>query len=192
MDVDAAVDSVAAELYALDRDEFVRERDARARGAGDRDVAARIRKLRKPTVAASLVNRFVREHPDRVRELRELGDELRSAHRDLDGTRLRELSPRRRELVDELSTMAAPDASESVTGEVRNTLDAAVADPPTAETVARGQLTSALRPGTGLGDDDMATWFAADTGAHREACAAHGGVPGSSPAGTPGGRARRA
>lgn len=160
MDVDAALDSVAAELYAVDRDEFVRERDARARATEDRDLAARIRKLRKPTAAAALVNRFVREQPDRVRELRDLGDALRQAHRDLDGARIRELSPQRGRLVDELSTMVTDGASDTVAREVRETLDAAVADPDTAEEVARGQLVTALHPGTGIGDDDMAAWFA--------------------------------
>lgn len=160
MDVDAALDSVAAELYAVDRDEFVRERDARARATEDRDLAARIRKLRKPTAAAALVNRFVREQPDRVRELRDLGDALRQAHRDLDGVRIRELSPQRGRLVDELSTMVTDGASDTVAREVRETLDAAVADPDTAEEVARGQLVTALHPGTGIGDDDMAAWFA--------------------------------
>ncbi|TWH21297.1 hypothetical protein [Prauserella rugosa] len=160
MDVDAALDSVAAELYAVDRDEFVRERDARARATEDRDLAARIRKLCKPTAAAALVNRFVREQPDRVRELRDLGDALRQAHRDLDGVRIRELSPQRGRLVDELSTMVTDGASDTVAREVRETLDAAVADPDTAEEVARGQLVTALHPGTGIGDDDMAAWFA--------------------------------
>lgn len=160
MDVDAALDSVAAELYAVDRDEFVRERGARARATEDRDLAARIRKLRKPTAAAALVNRFVREQPDRVRELRDLGDALRQAHRDLDGVRIRELSPQRGRLVDELSTMVTDGASDTVAREVRETLDAAVADPDTAEEVARGQLVTALHPGTGIGDDDMAAWFA--------------------------------
>src|SRR5690606_7628556 len=160
MDVDAALDSVAAELYAVDRDEFVRERGARARATEDRDLAARIRKLRKPTAAAALVNRFVREQPDRVRELRDLGDALRQAHRDLDGARIRELSPQRGRLVDELSTMVTDGASDTVAREVRETLDAAVADPDTAEEVARGQLVTALHPGTGIGDDDMAAWFA--------------------------------
>ncbi|GAA1242555.1 hypothetical protein GCM10009676_29980 [Prauserella halophila] len=146
-DGDAALDAVAAELYALDRGEFTQARNERARSAADRDLAARIRKLRKPTVAAARVNRFARRHPDRVRELRSLGDELRSAHAEFDGDRIRELSQRRRELVGELSELEAAGVGGAVSPEVHDTFDAAVTDVDAGEAVARGCLVSALQPG---------------------------------------------
>lgn len=143
---DAALDDVAAELYGLDRDEFTQVRNERARSVGDRDLAARIRKLRKPTVAAARVNRFAREHPDRVRRLRTLGDELRSAHAALDGDRIRELSQRRRALVDEAAEVEASDSGDGVSREVHETFDAAVTDAGAGEAVACGRLVSALQP----------------------------------------------
>ncbi|MBB3050058.1 hypothetical protein FHS23_001053 [Prauserella isguenensis] len=143
----AELNEVAAELYALDRDEFTQARNERARSAGDRELAARIRKLRKPTVAAARVNRFAREHPDQVRQLRTLGDELRSAHAELDGDRIRELSQRRRALVGESAELEASGSGDGVSREVHDTLDAAVTDADAGEAVARGCLVSALQPG---------------------------------------------
>lgn len=58
------LDSIAAELYAGSREEFTGRRNelaAQARKAGDRDLAARIKELRKPTSAAWLTNRLVTE-----------------------------------------------------------------------------------------------------------------------------------
>ncbi|WP_253857147.1 hypothetical protein [Prauserella alba] len=144
---DAALRDVADELYALDRAEFTRTRDQRARSAGDRDLAARIRKLRKPTVAAARVNRFARRNPGRVGQLRGLGDELRAAHGELDGDRIRELSQRRSDLVRELSELEAADADLDVSREVHDTFDAAVTDAGAGEAVARGCLAATLQPG---------------------------------------------
>ncbi|HKN98159.1 MAG TPA: hypothetical protein VJX10_13655, partial [Pseudonocardiaceae bacterium] len=70
---------VATELYGGPRDDFVAARSARAadaRAAGDRELAKRINALRKPTVAAWLVNQMVRRYPDEMAELADLADEL--------------------------------------------------------------------------------------------------------------------
>ena len=62
-------------LYALPREEFTPQRDElakRLREEGDRDGAAAVKALRKPTIAAWAVNQVQRDRPDEVRdELRE-------------------------------------------------------------------------------------------------------------------------
>lgn len=156
-------ESVVDELYALDRDEFTKVRDQRAaeaRKAGEKELAAKIRKLRKPTSAAWLVNRLVREWPTQVAKLTDLGDALRSAHQELAGDRLRTLSRQRHELVQQLTdqaeSLAGGSVGESVVREVYDTLDAALTDPDAGRAVAQGRLTTALRPGDPFAGDWLA------------------------------------
>lgn len=146
-------EAVAGELYAVPREDFTRlrnERVAQARADGEPDLAARIQRLRKPTSSAALVNHLARERPADVAELGRLGESLREAHTELAGDRLRALSRQRHELVRNLTRAAAElsggRVTESVSGEVTSTLDAAVADPEAAREVERGRLESALRP----------------------------------------------
>ncbi|UJW29150.1 hypothetical protein L3Q67_28425 [Saccharothrix sp. AJ9571] len=150
------LDSIAAELYAGSREEFTGRRNelaAQARKAGDRDLAARIKELRKPTSAAWLTNRLVTAHPDEVEELTELGGSLRQAHRDLASDDIRELSHRRREQINHMLGLAREVArsegvamSESITREIESSLEAAVAGEEAAEQLAAAQLSTALTP----------------------------------------------
>jgi hypothetical protein len=76
------VDDVAGRLYGLPLEDFTRERDAAARElrkAKERDAAAVVAKLPKPTQAAWAANALTREHRDLVDELLEAGDVLRDA-----------------------------------------------------------------------------------------------------------------
>jgi hypothetical protein len=126
-----------AELYSSDPDEFVERRGALvagARAAGQTQAARQIAGLRKPTRSAWVVNRLVRAVPGVTAELARLGDELRAAQGSLDGEAIRELSRRRRELVESLTRQAftvsgqqAPSAG--LRDEVTATLGAALADP---------------------------------------------------------------
>jgi len=153
---------VADELYTLAPAAFRAARDeraAQARAAGDTDLAAAIRKLRRPTVSAWLVNLLVREDPSQVDELLELGASLREAQQALAGDRLRELSGQRRRLVTaltqearRLAERAGQPLSAQAEREVQETLEAALADPGIAEAVRSGRLTSALSY-AGLGTD---------------------------------------
>ncbi|TCN34648.1 hypothetical protein EV644_11933 [Kribbella orskensis] len=146
---------MAVELYGLDPDQFTAARNERAkeaRAAGAIAVSNQIKTLRKPTLAAWLTNVLVRTDPDGVNDLTQLGDELRAAHLAADGARLRELTPRRHILVQELVTTARSRAkdrgrsvSQSVADRLTETLDAALIDPGAALLVRSGQLTSALR-----------------------------------------------
>jgi hypothetical protein len=143
----------AAELYATDPDKFIERRGAlvaQARAAGQAPAAKRIAGLRKPTRSAWVLNQLVRVVPDVPSELARLGQELRAAQRSLDGTAIRELSLRRRQLIETLTRQAfrvsglhAPSAA--LRDEVAATLGAALADPEVAESLGAGTLERAAR-----------------------------------------------
>ncbi|MEV7526536.1 hypothetical protein [Streptomyces sp. NPDC091371] len=81
------VESVAAELRGLLPSQFTAARDeyvAKARKAGDRQLAARIAALRKPTLAAWTAGLLARSRPKEAQRLLALGEALRAAHRTLD------------------------------------------------------------------------------------------------------------
>jgi len=144
---DLLADAVA-ELYSADPDEFVRRRSAlvsRAREAGQAAAARRIAGLRKPTRSAWVVNQLARSDPGVASELSRLGEELRSAQRSLDGEAIRELSRRRRQLVEDLVRRALEVSGQhspaaALRDEVTATLSAAVADPDVAGQLAAGTL----------------------------------------------------
>ena len=145
------LDEVAAQLYALPPEEFTAARGeavAVARKAGDRELAAQVGGLRRPTVGAWLVNLLAHRRPDLIGELLALGESMRSAQRNLRGDELRELSTQRRAMVSALAresralAVAAGRGVRAVLplGEVENTLIAALADPEVAAEVRLGRL----------------------------------------------------
>ncbi|QHT57276.1 hypothetical protein GXP71_15135 [Cellulomonas sp. H30R-01] len=146
------LDDVADDLYGAPPDQFVARRDAaakEARAAGDRDLAADITALRKPTVAAWLVNALLRDVPGLAEQLVALGDSLREAERSLDGAGMRDLSRQRRALVTSLvgrakalGRQAGHKVGDAVAQEVDATLTAALADPGIARDVTSGRLTA--------------------------------------------------
>jgi hypothetical protein len=158
------VTEVADELYALTPAQFTAARDERARQArqaGQRDDAAAIKKLARPTTSAWLVNQLSREAPDQLGRLVEVAEALEEAQRTLAGDRLRELSGERRHVINELLPQAAGIASRDgqpasavVMGEVRATLEAALADSAARAAVQSGRLTKPLAY-AGLGEVDL-------------------------------------
>ncbi|MGR6999189.1 hypothetical protein ACU686_15285 [Yinghuangia aomiensis] len=156
-DADDRFDAVADDLYGLPPADFTKARDAHAveaRKDGDRPLTERIRALRRPTLAAWASNLLVRAQPDEVRGVLELGEALRTAHRDMDGARLRDLSAQQRTLTMALARQAralAADAGQTLSdqalAEVRDTVAAALADPDSGTAWASGRLarTSRLR-----------------------------------------------
>ncbi|MEV7548787.1 hypothetical protein AB0N89_04100 [Amycolatopsis sp. NPDC089917] len=135
-------DEVADELYAGDPAEFVSVRNQRAKeakAAGEAALAERIRALRKPTLAATILNR--RAGSPELAELARLGDDLRKAHSALAGAELRKLTRRRQELVNRI-LQDERSMSEPVTREVEATLEAVVADPEVAALALAGRLSS--------------------------------------------------
>ena len=98
----AGIEEIADELYGLPPEEFTAARtryEKAAKAAGERDEAARIHSLAKPTVTAWLANQLAREHRDELEPLLELGAGLRDATRNLAGDQLRALSRQQHELV---------------------------------------------------------------------------------------------
>ncbi|MEU1980676.1 hypothetical protein [Nocardia sp. NPDC019395] len=144
---------VAADLYGRAPGEFVAARDEQARAArraGDKALGAEIAALRKPTVAAWVVNMLVRAAPGEVEALLLLGDDLRTAQRELSGEQLRLLTRQRRQVVDALAerarTVAAQygqQVTDAVLRQVGETLTAALADPEVAGKVRTATLASA-------------------------------------------------
>jgi hypothetical protein len=142
-----------AELYSADPDQFVERRGAlaaAARAAGQAPAARQIAGLRKPTRSAWVVNQLARAEPGVVSELASLGEELRAAQGSLDGAAIRELSQRRRQLIETLARRAfaaagQPSPPAALRDEVTATLGAALADPQVAEQLAAGTLARAAR-----------------------------------------------
>ena len=147
----STVDSAAAELYAALPEEFTDRRKAlaeQARAAGDREAARQITALRKPTRAAWVANQLVRAAPEAPTLLADLASRLRDAEQARDGRLLRELSGRRRTLIDDLTRQAftaagLPDPPPALRDEVTGTLAAALADPDVAAGLAAGTVTRA-------------------------------------------------
>jgi hypothetical protein len=155
---------VADELYGLTPAEFTAARDERARevrATGNRDAAAAIKKLARPTASAWLVNQLARRAPEQMTRLYQIGEALAEAQRTLAGDRLRELSGERRQAIGDLIPAAGElaeelgqPASTAVLGEVRSTLEAALADPAARSAVQSGRLTKALIY-AGIGEVDL-------------------------------------
>jgi hypothetical protein len=165
-----------AELYSSGPEEFVERRGvlvARARAAGEASVAKQIAALRKPTRSAWVINQLVRSAPAVSDQLAELGDEFRAAQRSADGAAIRQLSVRRRQLLDALTRQAftvsgqhSPPAA--LKDEVTATLGAALADPQFAAQLQAGTLERAVhRDGLGLDAGPALTLLPSPSGAAR-------------------------
>ena len=157
-----SVEDVAASLYAGPLGEFTAARDARAKAEPDRAVAARIRALRKPSVAASVVNLFARERAAELGEALRLAAELRDAQAGLDTATLTQLGRERRALTRRLASDAAALATargERVTAAtveaVEQTISAAFFDQDAAAAVASGRLVHELVPSTPVDVDQV-------------------------------------
>ena len=77
----------ADRLYGLPLDEFTRERDAlarRLRGEGERDGAAEVAALRKPVLAAWVVNQLARRRKAEMRELLQAAKAVKAGRKDAD------------------------------------------------------------------------------------------------------------
>ena len=158
--------ALAEPLYAGPVGDFVAARDALARqatAAGDKPLAAEVKKLRKPSVAAWAVNLLVRREHQQIEQVLGLAASLRAAAAALDGDELRQLTRQRRQLTSALTTTARGRAraagtrlSESVAEQVEGVLTAAMLDPVAADVVLTGRLVSAFTS-TGVDDLDVAT-----------------------------------
>nr|WP_257908205.1 hypothetical protein [Janibacter limosus] len=168
MDLRAAVD----ELYGVPLADFVatRTRLVTATKGDDPALAAEIKALRKPTVAAWLLNRVARDEPQVIADLEELGARMRSAQSQGDMPAPAQARPERRAAIDPLIAAAGRCAESSgatfgpsTRDEVDATAVAALADEQSGRALASGSL---LRPLSYAGfgevelDDAVATPFA--------------------------------
>ena len=148
----SVTDEFIQRLYEAPPDGFVAARTAainEARQAGDRETAKRLAALKKPTVAAWVVNLLALRRPELIEELVELSAALREAQRGLQGDALRELTAQRRQVVSALVAAARQLAvaedrgmagAKLPLGEVEATLTAALAEPEIAAQVRTGRL----------------------------------------------------
>jgi len=161
---------VADALYALPHAEFIAARSdyvKAAKAEGERELAATIGKLRRPTAAAWLINQLAREQPGELARLADLGDRLRTAHHDVDGAAIRELSRERQTVMGSLVAGArevgrreGQPVSDSTVRELEDIFTAALADADAAGALASGRLTSAKDLVTGV-----ASWPESDPSA---------------------------
>jgi hypothetical protein len=155
---------IADELYALPLEEFTPARDAKAKELkAEKELAAAVKKLKKPSVAAWVVNLFVRREAEQVEQVIAVGAALREAQEGMDGAELRALTRQRRQLTsavtDQARTLAREEGlkvTQSVADQVEATLTAAMLDPACAQAVRSGLLTAALRS-TGVDEVDVAS-----------------------------------
>jgi hypothetical protein len=174
-------------LYGLPLDEFVGGRDALAkelRAGGDREGAAAVKALRKPTAGAWALNQAVRRRREETDALLAAGERLRAAHEALlsGGGReeLRAAMGEQRDLSNVLADCAEAIASETgksgpaLKERVRSTLHAAALDDDVREQLAAGRLVrerEAVGLGAGfgsLGAEGAATSAPARTGRSTE------------------------
>ena len=146
---------VAARLYALPFDDFVAARTAAAKDAAaaeeQRFLAAEVRSLPKPSVAAWTVNMLATRRPEILRELAGLGASMRAAQSSLDALELRRLGHERRQLLGnavkaarEIAEQQGRRISGAMATEVEATLRAATADEGAAAAVQSGRLLRGL------------------------------------------------
>ena len=160
-DAPDGMDAVTEELYALEPGDFVTARNElvkRLKKAGDKQLAAEVGKLRRPTPAAWAVNQLSRRHRAELEDLVRKGEELREAQdRALAGAEagdLRQAGRARRDAVARLVELAEGilgDRGGAYSGEVAATLEAASLDDEAAAAVLGGRLATELQPPSGFG-----------------------------------------
>lgn len=160
---DEALADIADRLYAGALENFVSARAAAAKEVArrDKDLAAAVRGLPKPSVAAWAVNMLARRRPDVLAGLGELGERMRSAQDSLDAPALRELGRERRTMladaVDTARSVAREQGrpiSDTMASDVEETLRALTADQGAASAVGSGCLLKVLSA-DGVNDVDL-------------------------------------
>jgi hypothetical protein len=155
--------AIADALYAGPADDFTDARNRAAKDVGDKDLAAQVKKLKKPSVAAWAVNLLVRRESEQIDTVLGLAGQLRAAAEALDGEELRALTRQRRQLTTALASSArslARDAGVRLTGpvvdQVEGILTAAMLDEVAAQVVRTGRLVTAFTS-TGVSELDVAS-----------------------------------
>ncbi len=160
---------VADGLYAGSLADFTPTRDARAKAlkaAGEADLAAQVKALKKASLAAWVVDLFVRREAEQVDQVLAMGAALREAQAGMSGDDLRALTRQRRQLTAAITQQVRSLASEegvrvtqAVADQVEATLTAAMIDERCGRAVRSGLLVSAIST-TGVDDVDLAAALA--------------------------------
>jgi hypothetical protein len=153
---------VADRLYSEPLSDFTPARDAAARQAApDKTLAARIKALKKPSVAAWALNLLVRREAAKIDQVLDLGESLRAAAESMAGEELRALTRQRRQLTNALAGTARDLAREqdvrlttTVVDQVEGMLTAAMLDPVAARVVRSGLVLTAFTS-TGISEVDV-------------------------------------
>lgn len=146
MDVEREIEA----LYAVPLEDFTRARNDLAKelaGSGQTEEAARVKKLKKPSIPAWAVNQLSRRDAEGMRRLLELVEELRGAR---SAQEIHELSSERRDLVARMARTAGQlleDAGHAASGpamqRITQTLQAG-GEPSERQLLARGILSAEL------------------------------------------------
>ena len=152
------------ELYERAPEQFVAHRVAlvsRLKESGQVELARQVGTARRPSLVAWATNLVFRSDPGRAQQLAELGRAMREAQAAMAGDRIRELTARRRELVDELTAAAATLAGAqghvlegTARQELAATLTAALVSDEAYAAATSGVLTRSLSY-SGFGDVDV-------------------------------------
>jgi septal ring factor EnvC (AmiA/AmiB activator) len=153
---------VADRLYAEPLGDFTAARDVAARAAAeDKPLAAAVKALKKPSLAAWAVNLLVRREGDQIDQVLALGDSLRAAAESMSADDLRALTRQRRQLTSALAGTVRDLAREedvrltdSVVDQVEGVLTAAMLDPVAARVVRSGLVLRAFTS-TGVSEVDV-------------------------------------
>ena len=153
---------VADRIYAEPATAFTTTRDAEAKACADKDLAKRVKALKKPSVAAWAVNLLVRRAGEQIDQVLGLAESLRAAAESLDGEELRTLTRQRRQLTAALTQTARDLVREhdvrltgAVADQVEGMLNAAMLDPVAAAVLRSGLVVTAFTS-TGVSDLDVA------------------------------------
>lgn len=163
------LESATDRLYAAELDEFVERRKQltrELRKEGDREAAAEVDRLHKPTVAAWAVNQLARREKMQMRSLLASADRLHQAHRKaLEGGSLKPLEQARQD--EQKAIRALKRSAETILSEsghaatqsnldrIEETLHAAAVDEQVRELVRDGRLSKEVKA-AGLGLDAFA------------------------------------
>src|SRR4051794_13046377 len=152
---------IADELYALSLPDFTPARDAKVKELKGTDLAAPVKALKKPSLAAWVVNLLVRHETEQVDQVLDVGAALRAAQEAMSGDELRQLTRQRRQVTAAVTTQArrlareqGQKVTEAVAGQVEATLTAAMVDEDCGKAVRSGMLLTPLEA-TGVDAVDL-------------------------------------
>ena len=137
------------EIYGGDPAAFTKARDQLAKTLkddGERELAAEVKKLKRPTQAAATINRLSLGHPAEIERVLDAGAELRRVQANLGaakaGEKLKAASAEQREAIDAALETAAGElgASGATLDRVSETLHGTAADEALAESVRTGRV----------------------------------------------------